>query len=65
MSLAGGGGERVGEGARLVRRVCVLNWGAGRYKKGSHPKGRAVFQKDIEPFMKWLEEAEEDEEDEE
>lgn len=33
-----------------------------RYKKGSHTKGRNVFLKDIEPFMKWLEEAEEDEE---
>jgi hypothetical protein len=38
-----------------------------RYKKGSHPKGRNVFLKDIEPFIKWLDEAEEeeDEEDEE
>lgn len=30
------------------------------YKKGSHPKGRNVFLRDIEPFIKWLEEAEED-----
>jgi len=37
-----------------------------RYKKGSHSKGRNVFLKDIEPFIKWLEEAEEDaEEDDE
>eukprot|EP00884_Botryococcus_braunii_P005038 jgi/Botrbrau1/14535/Bobra.0212s0002.1 len=35
------------------------------YKKGSHPKGRNVFVRDIEPFIKWLEEAEEDDEDEE
>lgn len=33
---------------------------APRYKKGSHPKGRNVFLKDIEPFIKWLEEAESD-----
>jgi hypothetical protein len=39
----------------------VLHW----YKKGSHPKGRNVFLKDIEPFIKWLEEAEEEDEDEE
>jgi len=32
-----------------------------RYKKGSHPKGRNVFLKDAEPFIKWLEEAEEEE----
>ena len=35
-----------------------------RYKKGSHAKGRNVFLKDIEPFIKWLDEAEEDEEEE-
>ncbi|KAG2495158.1 hypothetical protein HYH03_006766 [Edaphochlamys debaryana] len=33
------------------------------YKKGSHAKGRAVFLKDTEPFIKWLEEAEEEEDD--
>jgi hypothetical protein len=26
----------------------------------SHPKGRNVFLKDMEPFIKWLEEAEEE-----
>lgn len=31
------------------------------YKKGSHPKGRNVFQRDMEPFIKWLDEAEEEE----
>ena len=36
-----------------------------RYKKGSHPKGRNVFLKDAEPFIKWLEEAEEEGEEEE
>jgi len=35
------------------------------YKKGSSTKGRNVFQKDMEPFLKWLEEAEEEEEDDE
>jgi hypothetical protein len=35
-----------------------------RYKKGSHPKGRNVFTKDIEPFIRWLEEAEEEEDEE-
>ncbi len=33
-----------------------------RYKKGSHAKGRNVFLKDAETFIKWLEEAEEEEE---
>ena len=31
------------------------------YKKGANPKGRNVFMRDMEPFIKWLEEAEEDE----
>ncbi|KAL4437046.1 hypothetical protein ABPG75_004185 [Micractinium tetrahymenae] len=35
------------------------------YTKGSSPKGRNVFLKNMEPFMNWLEEAEEDESDEE
>lgn len=35
------------------------------YTKGSSPKGRNVFLKDMEPFMTWLDEAEEDEDDEE
>lgn len=34
------------------------------YSKGSVPKGRNVFLKDMEPFMTWLDEAEEEEEDE-
>jgi len=47
----------------LLGEDTINHW----YKKGSHPKGRNVFLKDIEPFLKWLEEAEEeeDEEDEE
>lgn len=30
------------------------------YKKGSVQRGRNVFLNDIQPFIKWLEEAEED-----
>mmetsp|Transcript_4435 Transcript_4435/g.10718 ORF Transcript_4435/g.10718 Transcript_4435/m.10718 type:complete len:422 (-) Transcript_4435:199-1464(-) len=32
------------------------------HRKGSSTKGRNVFMQDMEPFMKWLEEAEEEEE---
>jgi len=39
---------------------AILFW----YKKGSHPKGRNVFLHDVEPFIKWLEEAEEEGEEE-
>lgn len=42
--------------ADIVEEDTIMHW----YKKGSHTKGRAVFLKDIEPFMKWLEEAEEE-----
>lgn len=42
----------------VIGEDTILHW----YKKGGHPKGRNVFMKDIEPFIKWLEEAEEDEE---
>jgi len=35
------------------------------YSKGSNPKGRNVFIKDLEPMVKWLDEAEEEEDDEE
>lgn len=47
--------------AEIVGEDTIQHW----YKKGSHQKGRNVFLKDIEPFMKWLEEAEEEEEGEE
>mmetsp|Transcript_28976 Transcript_28976/g.81615 ORF Transcript_28976/g.81615 Transcript_28976/m.81615 type:complete len:421 (-) Transcript_28976:224-1486(-) len=33
-------------------------------KKGSAAKGRNVFMKDMEPFLKWLDEADEEEDDE-
>ena len=42
----------------IIAEDTILWW----YKKGSHPKGRQVFQRDMEPFIKWLEEAEEEEE---
>mmetsp|Transcript_1455 Transcript_1455/g.3202 ORF Transcript_1455/g.3202 Transcript_1455/m.3202 type:complete len:425 (-) Transcript_1455:625-1899(-) len=42
----------------IIGEDTIHHW----YKKGSHPKGRNVFLKDIEPFIKWLEEAEEEEE---
>ena len=41
----------------LVGEDAVQHW----YKKGSHPKGRNVFLKDMEPFIKWLDEASEEE----
>lgn len=34
------------------------------YAKGSNPKGRNVFLREVEPFIKWLDEAESEEEDE-
>lgn len=34
------------------------------YKKGSVTRGRNVFLNDIQPFIKWLEDAEEDDDDE-
>jgi hypothetical protein len=43
----------------------MVNSSCCRYKKGSAPKGRSVFLNDIEPFIRWLEEAEEDDEEEE
>ena len=47
---------------------CTLATGAHvcayQHVQGSHPKGRNVFLRDMEPFLKWLEEAEEDEDEE-
>ena len=42
----------------VVGEDTIMWW----YKKGSAVKGRAVFLRDVEPFIKWLEEAEEEEE---
>lgn len=44
----------------IVGEDTIMHW----YKKGSHPKGRNVFLKDIEPFIEWLEQADEDEDEE-
>ena len=46
--------------ADVLGEDAILFW----YKKGSHPKGRNVFLHDVEPFIKWLEEAEEEGEEE-
>jgi hypothetical protein len=46
--------------ADLVGEDAVMHW----YRRGSHPKGRNVFLKDAEPFIKWLEEAEEEDDEE-
>jgi hypothetical protein len=42
----------------VIAEDTIMWW----YKKGAHPKGKNVFMRDMEPFIKWLEEAEEDEE---
>lgn len=47
--------------ADVLGEDAILFW----YKRGSHPKGRNVFLHDVEPFIKWLEEAEEEGEEEE
>jgi hypothetical protein len=44
----------------IIGEDTITHW----HKKGSHPKGRNVFLKDMEPFIKWLEEAEEEEDEE-
>jgi hypothetical protein len=45
----------------IVAEDTILFW----YKKGSVARGRNVFLTDIQPFIKWLEEAEEDDGEEE
>lgn len=44
----------------IIAEDTILRW----YHKGSHPKGRQVFQRDMEPFIEWLEEAEEEDDEE-
>eukprot|EP00798_Chlamydomonas_sp_ICE-L_P027438 gene27438-4739_t len=46
--------------ADILGEDTIRHW----HKKGSHLKGRNVFLKDIEPFMTWLDEAEDEEESE-
>ncbi len=45
----------------VVQEDTIKYW----YSKGSAVKGRNVFLKDLEPFIKWLDEAEEEEDEEE
>ncbi|KAL8122392.1 uncharacterized protein LOC141659593 isoform X1 [Apium graveolens] len=41
----------------VLAEDTILHW----FRKGSNPKGRQSFVKAVEPFVKWLEEAEEEE----
>jgi hypothetical protein len=45
----------------VISEETVLSW----YKRGTNPKGRAVFVKELEKFVQWLQEAEEESEEEE
>jgi hypothetical protein len=40
----------------VLAEDTILHW----FRKGSNPKGRQTFVKSLEPFVKWLEEAEEE-----
>ncbi|CAM8966160.1 unnamed protein product [Rhodiola kirilowii] len=41
----------------VLAEDTILHW----FRKGSNPKGRQTFVKAVEPFVNWLEEAEEEE----
>ncbi|MBA0710180.1 hypothetical protein Golax_025171 [Gossypium laxum] len=41
----------------VLAEDTILYW----FRKGSNPKGRQTFVKALEPFVNWLEEAEEEE----
>ncbi|KAG9144621.1 hypothetical protein Leryth_027148 [Lithospermum erythrorhizon] len=41
----------------VLAEDTILHW----FRKGTNPKGRQAFVKALEPFVKWLEEAEEEE----
>jgi uncharacterized protein (DUF4415 family) len=41
----------------VLAEDTILHW----FRKGTNPKGRQTFVKAIEPFVNWLEEAEEEE----
>lgn len=45
--------------ADVLAEDTILYW----YSKGQNQKGRQIFLRDMEPFVKWLEEAEEEDED--
>lgn len=47
--------------ADVVGEPAIRYW----YTKGSTPKGRNVFLHDMQPFIQWLDEAEEEDSDEE
>ncbi|KAL6977066.1 hypothetical protein U1Q18_025860, partial [Sarracenia purpurea var. burkii] len=40
----------------VLAEDAILHW----FRKGTNPKGRQTFVKALEPFVKWLEEAEEE-----
>nr|GMC76298.1 basic leucine zipper and W2 domain-containing protein 2-like [Ipomoea batatas] len=40
----------------VLAEDTILHW----FRKGTNPKGRQTFVKSLEPFVKWLEEAEEE-----
>ncbi|KAG8380313.1 hypothetical protein BUALT_Bualt06G0002600 [Buddleja alternifolia] len=42
----------------VLAEDTILHW----FCKGTNPKGRQTFVKSLEPFVKWVEEAEEEEE---
>ncbi|GAA0185688.1 basic leucine zipper transcription factor [Lithospermum erythrorhizon] len=42
----------------VLAEDTILHW----FRKGTNPRGRQAFVKALEPFVKWLEEAEEEEE---
>ncbi|KAK4787233.1 hypothetical protein SAY86_011066 [Trapa natans] len=41
----------------VLAEDTILHW----FRKGTNPKGRQIFVKSLEPFITWLEEAEEEE----
>ncbi|EFJ31357.1 hypothetical protein SELMODRAFT_145222 [Selaginella moellendorffii] len=41
----------------VLAEDTILTW----FRKGANPKGRQIFAKSLEPFVQWLEEAEEEE----
>ncbi|KAI4342873.1 hypothetical protein MLD38_027439 [Melastoma candidum] len=41
----------------VLAEDTILHW----FRKGTNPKGRQIFVKSLEPFVNWLEEAEEEE----
>ena len=45
--------------ADVIGEATILSWKGGQ----SSPKGRESFLKDMQPFLKWLAEAEEEESD--